>query len=255
MTDIFYSTIYFPGLYSSGGLDEIDLRSQAFYTDVLKFYCEQKYSSRRDAIIQGIKLLAFGLTKILTEPSDWILVMKIWEQGGQLMESDESYCYDKSTPEFKLELKFRHKVSIILKDSKAIFDGKKNRATMNKLEHELSTAREQIHKNESKHDILKSDEIIKSIYSLCNETIFECEYATFRNCIETANFENLNIKGLNKVQYLAYMLSGIMDDRWYSDICKNMDWRKDLCSGKRTKIKEQPWTKKFEKILPLPKKE
>jgi len=106
-----------------------------------------------------------------------------------------------------------------------------------------------------KHTIKKDDSEIQNIFDHCNKDIFDCEYKTFRESIETANFNNLGIKRLNKVQYLTHRLSGIMDNVWYTDICRNMNWTKNLCSGKRDKIKDQRWTKQFEKILPLPKKE
>lgn len=112
---------------------------------------------------------------------------------------------------------------------------------------------EQIQKN--KYIIEPDNKLIQRIFDHCNPTIFECEYMTFRECLENANFHMLRIKHKNKVQYLTYMLSSIMNNNWYTDICQNMDWTKSLCSGKRTDIKDQKWTKGFEKILSVPKKE
>jgi hypothetical protein len=106
-----------------------------------------------------------------------------------------------------------------------------------------------------KYTIKKDDSIIQNIFDHCNKNIFDCEYQTFRDSIETANFNNLNIKCLNKVQDLTYRLSGIMIDKWYADICKKMSWEKSKCSGLNDKLKNQRWIKQLEKILPRPKKE
>ncbi len=102
--------------------------------------------------------------------------------------------------------------------------------------------------------IIKKADLIQQVYEV-SKNAFNCDFFIFRESIETANFNPLDIKKQNIVQDLTYRLSGIMDNEWYSDVCKKMNWEKSICSGQRQKLQTNQITKKIDKILKRPKKE
>lgn len=103
--------------------------------------------------------------------------------------------------------------------------------------------------------IIKNDDTYSKIFSTLNDA-FDCDYLTFRESIETANFHKLgNIKKKNVVQYLTYRLSYDMTKDWYSEVCEKMGWKKTICSGQGKKLEENQLIKKLNKILPMPEKE
>lgn len=108
--------------------------------------------------------------------------------------------------------------------------------------------------NNSSRYIIKNDESMKNIFNIC-DCAFDCDYSTFRESIETANFHRLNIKKQNIIQDLTYRLSGIMGQAWYSDVCKTMNWKKSTCSGQGQKLINNKVTKNLDRTLKRPKKE
>lgn len=120
---------------------------------------------------------------------------------------------------------------------------------LNKVEEELNI-KLKIHTDKD-YTIKESDKLIRQIFEIC-DSAFDCEYSIFRKGIEIANFHNTNIKRQNIVQDLTYRLSGIMDKEWYTDICKEMCWRKSICSGQGNKLEFDIITMNLDKILPRP---
>lgn len=102
--------------------------------------------------------------------------------------------------------------------------------------------------------IIKFDDFkVQSIYDCVQEAIV-CDYLTFRNGIETANFKDWNIKRQNFIQEVTYRLTEQMGEIWYAEICKNMNWKKSTVSGQGKKMEDDPYIKRLNRILPRPKK-
>ncbi|KAF0236514.1 MAG: hypothetical protein FD181_2681 [Prolixibacteraceae bacterium] len=108
-------------------------------------------------------------------------------------------------------------------------------------------------KKESRY-IIKDDGLVKVVFEIC-KTAIDCDYLTFRKSIETADFSLLNIRKQNFIQELTYRLSGIMDEEWYSDICKKMQWKKTVVSGHGSKLENNVMLKQLDRKLKRPKKE
>lgn len=102
--------------------------------------------------------------------------------------------------------------------------------------------------------IIKNDDEMFKIFTICKEAI-NCEYLTFRDAIETADFRKFEITRLNITQDLTYRLSGKMGKDWYSLVCKTMDWKKTVCSGQGKKVESDVLIRKLRTILPRPSKE
>lgn len=101
--------------------------------------------------------------------------------------------------------------------------------------------------------IIRNDKEMKSIYEICKDA-FECDYRLFREGIEAANFKKLKIKRQNVVQDLTYRLSALIDTNWYTDVCKNMKWKKSICSGQGQKLEMNLIIRTLDKKLPRPKR-
>lgn len=100
----------------------------------------------------------------------------------------------------------------------------------------------------------QNDDKYKEIFKVLDGA-FDCEYSTFLNCIANADFQQLNIQRQNVVQHLTYRLSYEIDKKWYTEVCKNMGWKKTTCSGQEEKLKNDQGVKKLNKLLPIPEKE
>jgi len=98
--------------------------------------------------------------------------------------------------------------------------------------------------------IIKSDDEMKKIYTICQDDAFECKYSTFRNVIETANFQELTIKRQNITQELVYRLSDKMGGDWYTKVCESKKWEKSDCSKQYDKVKDDVLIKQLDRILP-----
>jgi len=98
---------------------------------------------------------------------------------------------------------------------------------------------------------LKDDSLLKRIYDLCEEDVFDCLYPAFLESVMAANFNTINIIRLNAMKDLTYRLSATMDKKWYEHVCLNMDWEKGDCSGRDLGTK---WTSEVDKILLKPQK-
>lgn len=101
--------------------------------------------------------------------------------------------------------------------------------------------------------IIRNDNEMSEIYTLC-QGAFNCEYSTFRDAIENANFNLLKIKKITLVKDLTYRLSGIMGNDWYGAVCKRMNWEKGDCSGQGQKLTNNPLTKNLNKKLKRPER-
>lgn len=101
--------------------------------------------------------------------------------------------------------------------------------------------------------IIENNQTMKDIFEIC-QSAFDCDYLTFREGIEAANFKKMIIIRQNFVQDLTYRLSSIMEEGWYTDVCNNMKWEKSTCSGQKKKLEDDFLTKKLDKKLPRPQK-
>lgn len=101
--------------------------------------------------------------------------------------------------------------------------------------------------------IIESNSQIQKIYNICRKA-YDCEFLSFREGIETANFNKMNIQKQNIVQDLTFRLSGIMGSDWYTDVCKNMKWEKSTVSGQGSKLEGNLLIKELDRILPRPKR-
>lgn len=73
---------------------------------------------------------------------------------------------------------------------------------------------------------------ITEIHNLATEKdVLDCNIIDFMQAIKDADFSSLNIKKLAKNKFLIYRLSIILNDKWYTQICKNMNFTKKECSG------------------------
>jgi len=79
--------------------------------------------------------------------------------------------------------------------------------------------------------------MIMRVYAFCDKSIFDCGLTTFLTCIETADFNEINLKDGHKGQFytMIYKLSGKLEDSWYSEATNNLGISKSLCSGKVVK--------------------
>lgn len=98
--------------------------------------------------------------------------------------------------------------------------------------------------------IIENNMQMKQIYELLGEKI-DCDYTTFREAIESANFNVLNIKRLNFMMYFAYRLSFLMGKEWYSDVCHSMAWDKSDCSKQNTKYEGQNISQKIDTLIKM----
>jgi len=101
--------------------------------------------------------------------------------------------------------------------------------------------------------IIFDDDKVRTIFDLCQSAI-DCDYETFREGIETANFEKWNIKRQNFIQELTYRLTGPMGSKWYDKICWRMYWEKTIVSGQGKKLENDPQINKLNRILARPGK-
>lgn len=97
--------------------------------------------------------------------------------------------------------------------------------------------------------IIKNDDKMRQIFEIF-ENCFDCNYMDFREAIETANFNLLIINKKENIMYLTYLLSDIMDEVWYGEVCKKMGWKKTQCSGKGNKLKNSQIFRRLDMIIP-----
>lgn len=73
---------------------------------------------------------------------------------------------------------------------------------------------------------------ITEIHNLATEKdVLDCTLIDFLQAIKDADFRSLKIKVNSKTKFLIYRLSIILGDKWYTQICKNMNFTKKECSG------------------------
>ncbi|MEA5099936.1 MAG: hypothetical protein VB011_05380 [Bacteroidales bacterium] len=82
-------------------------------------------------------------------------------------------------------------------------------------------------------DLIENKEkILTDIHKLVvGKNILDCTLIDFLQAIKNADFSSLEIKVKSKTKFLIYRLSLILDDKWYTQICKNMNFKKEQCSG------------------------
>lgn len=82
------------------------------------------------------------------------------------------------------------------------------------------------------HLIEKNKDCLTEIHSLAVEKdVLNCTMIEFLQAIKNADFSTLNIKVKSKNKFLIYRLSIILDNKWYTQICENMNFTKKECSG------------------------
>lgn len=82
------------------------------------------------------------------------------------------------------------------------------------------------------HLIEKNKDCLTDIHSLAVEKdVLNCTIIDFLQAIKNADFSTLNIKVKSKNKFLIYRLSIILDNKWYTQICENMNFTKKECSG------------------------
>lgn len=80
--------------------------------------------------------------------------------------------------------------------------------------------------------IENKEKILTDIHKLVVEKgVLDCNLIVFLQAIKNADFSSLKIKVKSKTKFLIYRLSIILEDKWYTQICENMNLEKSKCSG------------------------
>ncbi len=80
--------------------------------------------------------------------------------------------------------------------------------------------------------IENKEKILTDIHKLVVEKgVLDCTLIVFLQAIKNADFSSLKIKVKSKTKFLIYRLSIILEDKWYTQICENMNLEKSKCSG------------------------
>jgi hypothetical protein len=98
--------------------------------------------------------------------------------------------------------------------------------------------------------------LIEKIFTHCNSVIFDCDYDLFCQCIRNADFRPIKIKtgSKSRARDLIYRLSGIIEEPWYTEVCRIMHSKKPVYSGKKETYAEETWMKELDNMLPRPRK-
>ena len=245
--------IYWPGLYPVDKKENMNLLQPDFYKKALDYYC--KNGSDRKKLLQEIKLLSFKVDYV-----ELFDVMEVWKDAQPSIISeifDGVKAKKESRP--NLVTKFKNEVIDILEARKMELHEKEKKdvervsSKLNKTNNELLREKE-INNNllrdkENGNKIVISEDFPQKIYDLCSGEIFTCDYVTFRNCLEAADFRKLEKVKKNKLQHITYKLSAKLGKNWYSAICKTMDWEKSICSSFKKTFESDKLIKKIEKVI------
>ncbi|MBP1645295.1 MAG: hypothetical protein H6Q16_870 [Bacteroidetes bacterium] len=82
----------------------------------------------------------------------------------------------------------------------------------------------------------KNKEILLKIHTLVTDKeVIDCNISEFLQAISNADLSGIRTKKTVKRNYLIYRLSEILNDKWYTQICENMNLEKGRCSGGNVK--------------------
>ena len=96
--------------------------------------------------------------------------------------------------------------------------------------------------------IENKEKILTDIHKLVVEKgVLDCNLIVFLQAIKNADFSSLKIKVKSKTKFLIYRLSIILEDKWYTQICENMNLEKSKCSGANI-VKDDGFRKQIIKL-------
>jgi hypothetical protein len=120
--------IYWSGLYPDKDKDKMDLCSESFYQDALKFYLEKE--NQRKRLIEEIKYLSIRIEG----NADLNEVLMAWEMAKRFMNIREIFAEIKAKKESKTNLvtEFKNEVNKILEVREAYFNERGRKANERK---------------------------------------------------------------------------------------------------------------------------